>query len=263
MKISVITINYNNINGLRQTIDSVINQTCKDFEYLIIDGGSEDGSIDILKEYAQSITYWVSERDSGIYNAMNKGIERAQGEYCIFMNSGDYFYNNNVLDSVLSMLNGADFYTGKYQAIRSNEAPIIQNPPQYVNLAFLLKGTLCHQATFIKTSLLKYRPYNESYKIVSDWEEFLFEFMYNQRFYQPLPILISVFNLEGISSKNNALAQKERKAIINSYLPTPIQNALIGETELERMIHSLNRNSLYYQYLTFIINLIIKAKKLF
>ena len=174
MKISVITINYNNINGLRQTIDSVINQTCKDFEYLIIDGGSEDGSIDILKEYAQSITYWVSERDSGIYNAMNKGIERAQGEYCIFMNSGDYFYNNNVLDSVLSMLNGADFYTGKYQAIRSNEAPIIQNPPQYVNLAFLLKGTLCHQATFIKTSLLKYRPYNESYKIVSDWEEFMF-----------------------------------------------------------------------------------------
>ena len=114
-----------------------------------------------------------------------------------------------------------------------------------------------------ETSLLKYRPYNESYKIVSDWEEFLFEFMYNQRFYQPLPILISVFNLEGISSKNNALAQKERKAIINSYLPTPIQNALIGETELERMIHSLNRNSLYYQYLTFIIKLIIKAKKLF
>ena len=89
MKLSVITINFNNRDGLRKTIESVVNQTYNDFEYIIIDGGSTDGSVDVIKEYADRIDYWVSEPDKGIYNAMNKGIDVAKGEYCIFMNSGD------------------------------------------------------------------------------------------------------------------------------------------------------------------------------
>lgn len=97
MKFSIITINYNNCEGLEKTIQSVIEQSYKGYEYIVIDGGSTDGSIDIIKKYEPSITFWVSEKDSGIYNAMNKGIRHSTGEYLNFMNSGDTFYEPEVL----------------------------------------------------------------------------------------------------------------------------------------------------------------------
>ena len=100
MKYSVITINYNNREGLKHTIDSVVCQTYTDFEFIIIDGGSTDGSVEIIREYEEHITYWVSEKDHGIYHAMNKGVAQAHGDYCIFMNSGDCFHSSYVLDSI-------------------------------------------------------------------------------------------------------------------------------------------------------------------
>lgn len=90
MKISIITINYNNIEGLKQTVESVLSQTYIDKEYIVIDGGSKDGAVDFLKSQ-NKITYWVSEKDGGLYNAMNKGIRKLSGDYVIFMNSGDVF----------------------------------------------------------------------------------------------------------------------------------------------------------------------------
>ena len=104
MYYSVITINYNNCNGLRHTIESVVNQTFRNFEYIVVDGGSTDGSVEVIKEYETNINYWISEHDGGIYNAMNKGIAQAHGEYCIFMNSGDLFYYDAVLFSVANDL---------------------------------------------------------------------------------------------------------------------------------------------------------------
>ena len=89
MRLSIITINYNNREGLRKTIESVVNQTYRNFEYIIIDGGSTDGSVEVVKEYADRISYWVSEPDNGIYNAMNKGVLAANGKYIQFLNSGD------------------------------------------------------------------------------------------------------------------------------------------------------------------------------
>ena len=97
MRYSIITINYNNRDGLRKTIESVVNQSCRDIEYIVIDGGSTDGSVEVIEEYAGKIDYWVSERDKGIYNAMNKGLAQAHGEYLNFMNSGDCFHDNDVL----------------------------------------------------------------------------------------------------------------------------------------------------------------------
>ena len=91
MKYSIITINYNHIEGLKRTIDSVISQTSSNYEYIIIDGGSTDGSVNIIKEYKEHLVYWISEKDNGVYHAMNKGVAQAQGDYCIFMNSGDCF----------------------------------------------------------------------------------------------------------------------------------------------------------------------------
>lgn len=92
-KLSIITVNLNNKDGLQKTIESVISQTCKDFEWIIIDGGSVDGSKDIIEKYSKEIDYWVSESDQGIYHAMNKGILRSHGEYLLFLNSGDYLFD--------------------------------------------------------------------------------------------------------------------------------------------------------------------------
>ena len=113
MKYSIITVNFNNKEGLRKTIESVIRQSFRDFEYIVIDGGSTDGSADILKEYDAQIDYWVSEPDKGIYNAMNKGIVQAKGEYLNFMNSGDYFYDNQVLQHVADYGYDTDFIVGR------------------------------------------------------------------------------------------------------------------------------------------------------
>ena len=100
MKFSVITINYNHKDGLRSTIESVVRLRHIDYEFIIIDGGSTDGSVDIIKQYAANITYWVSEKDKGVYHAMNKGVAMSKGEYLIFMNSGDCFHSPDALNAV-------------------------------------------------------------------------------------------------------------------------------------------------------------------
>ena len=112
MKYSIITVNYNNKEGLRKTIESVIHQTFRDFEFIVIDGGSIDGSVDVLKEYDSQIDFWVSEPDGGIYQGMNKGIKKATGEYLNFMNSGDCFYSSDVLEKVTGYQYDTDFIVG-------------------------------------------------------------------------------------------------------------------------------------------------------
>ena len=114
MKLSIITINFNNHDGLQKTINSVIAQTWKDFEWIIIDGGSTDGSKNLIEQYDKYITYWISESDKGIYNAMNKGIKIARGDYLQFLNSGDYFYNEKVIEKFCNRNNIWKCYTSKY-----------------------------------------------------------------------------------------------------------------------------------------------------
>ena len=111
VKITIITINFNNCEGLGKTIDSVVSQSCHDYEYIVIDGGSTDGSVNVIKDNADNIDYWVSEKDDGIYNAMNKGIDHATGEYCLFLNSGDTLHDCEVIASVVPVLE-ADIVVG-------------------------------------------------------------------------------------------------------------------------------------------------------
>ena len=112
MKLSIITINFNNCEGLQKTIESVVSQSFKDFEWIVIDGGSTDGSRELLEQYADHITYWVSELDKGVYNAMNKGIKVAKGEYVNFMNSGDVYASASILEDVFSTSHTADVLYG-------------------------------------------------------------------------------------------------------------------------------------------------------
>ena len=106
--LSIITINYNNVLGLKRTLESVTGQSYSNFEYIVIDGGSTDGSKEHILKYSDKISYWISEPDRGIYHAMNKGIAKASGEYLLFMNSGDLFYNNFILNEVIDDISKYD-----------------------------------------------------------------------------------------------------------------------------------------------------------
>ena len=112
MKISIITVCFNAVGVIEKTILSVISQTYNDVEYIIIDGGSTDGTLDIVKKYENYIAYWISEPDSGIYNAMNKGVKYATGLYCNFMNAGDFFINEKVLENIFTSNRNEDLISG-------------------------------------------------------------------------------------------------------------------------------------------------------
>ncbi|MGM9692686.1 MAG: glycosyltransferase family 2 protein [Alloprevotella sp.] len=200
MKISVITINYNNRDGLDRTIQSVLSQSARDYEYIVIDGASTDGSIDVIKHYAGRIDKWVSEPDTGIYNAMNKGIARAEGDYCLFMNSGDTFHGADILLRVIPLLQGGDFYSGDLCFMFKK--PQVKRAPQRISAYYMFHRALFHQATFIRTPLLKEMPYTETYRIVSDWEQMLREIVFNNRSYQRLDFIVADFDTSGISSQD-------------------------------------------------------------
>ena len=112
MKLSIITINYNNLAGLRKTVESVLAQTYREFEYIVIDGASTDGSAEYVRAQADKLTYWVSEQDTGIYNAMNKGVRAATGEYVLMLNSGDFLVDEYVVERILPELDGTDIVQG-------------------------------------------------------------------------------------------------------------------------------------------------------
>lgn len=200
MKLSVITINYNNRDGLRKTVESVVNQTCRDFEYIVIDGGSTDGSVDVIKQYADNIDYWVSEPDKGIYNAMNKGIAVAHGEYLNFMNSGDCFYNCNSIAEFVNLQanedivfgNMVDSNTGKRMGCISSDN---------ITAADFLNASLPHQASFIhKDAFEKYGLYDEKYKIASDWKFFFCAIVFMSAPIKYVNITFAKYDNEGIST---------------------------------------------------------------
>ncbi len=214
-KCTVITINYNNCNGLRKTIESVINQTCKDFEYIIIDGGSTDGSVDIVNSYLDKIDYWISERDNGCYHAMNKGIKVASGEYVIFMNSGDYFYTNDVIDKFVKENPTEDVVCGDMFL----SLGCIDYVPSKLSLRYFFESNLPHQACFIKTSIQKKYPYNESFKIVSDYEFFIKTLILDNCTYRKINKIISYFDFNGISNNKIELRNQERNIVLASMFP--------------------------------------------
>jgi len=231
-KLSIITVNLNNSTGLLKTIKSVVSQTFSDYEYIIIDGGSTDGSVDIIKQYADKITYWVSEPDKGIYNAMNKGILQAKGEYCLFLNSGDYLYSKDVLYNVF-IVNYC-----KEDIITGNSFPIYPNQPtklskgraydrkqkgESLTLYDMYKGTINHCSSFIKRKLFdKYGLYDENYKIVSDWIFFLKVIGLYGIQVEYADVIISCFDKTGISSCNRKLLEIEREKALESCIPHSI-----------------------------------------
>ena len=215
MKYSIITVNYNNKEGLRKTIESVIHQTFRDFEYIIIDGGSTDGSVDVLKENDAQIDYWVSEPDGGIYQGMNKGIKKATGEYLNFMNSGDCFYANDILEKVSQYNSNADFIVGKdyHYNSETHQGHASIQPPRMTMIHFFV-ATLDHQSSFIKRDLFENSLYDEGHRLVSDWIFFTEKIIKEQKKVQFIPDIACRREEGGLSEQQWENNQKE----INQYL---------------------------------------------
>ena len=218
MRFSVITINYNDKIGLERTINSVINQTNNDYEYIIIDGESTDGSVDVIKRHADHINYWVSEKDKGVYNAMNKGVAQAHGDYLIFMNSGDCFHSPVALDSFKEYKE--DIICGK--VLKGNVQKPSGPKKSTITLVDLIRGSLPHQAMFIKRELLIAHPYDENYKIMSDWKFCLETIVYGNCTFRACDIIVADYDTSGISTNSNGLLPKERNMILQEMFPPRI-----------------------------------------
>lgn len=219
MLFSIITINYNNDEGLRQTIDSVVSQNYHDYEYLIIDGGSTDESINIIRSFSDKIDYWVSEKDRGIYHAMNKGVAQAHGEYCIFMNSGDCFYNNSVLELVDESKIREDVVVGK--VVINDKNNLISPPPPSGELTMyhLYSGSIPHQGSFIRTNLLRKYPYDENLRISSDWKFFVQALIIDNCSIRYINQYVARYDLDGVSASNPDLMRKEKELVLENLFP--------------------------------------------
>ena len=221
MEYSIITINYNNKAGLQRTIDSVVNQSYHEFEYIIIDGGSTDGSAETISKYEKSIDYWISEHDDGIYNAMNKGVAQAHGKYCLFMNSGDCFYDNNVLERVARLNCNEDILVGKVVTMETKHQ-IFLPPLREISLYYLYSENIPHQGTFIKTELLRRYPYDETLQIVSDWKFFVQTIIIDNCSFKYIDEFVSQFDMEGISTSNPEQTWKEKEQVLAEIFPARV-----------------------------------------
>lgn len=236
--ISIITINFNNAAGLEQTIQSVVAQSFSDYEYIIIDGASTDKSVEIIQQYANHITYWVSEPDKGIYNAMNKGINRSRGRYVAFMNSGDIYLNNNILGLVAGTLTNeqADVFYGQ---IIVNEQGIDRTVvyPEILTLDYQRNMVINHQACFFYTQTMReLGGYNEQYRLAADYAYYLQAVIANKTFF---PILFPLvrYDVSGISSVRMDEYRKEMRIVWDAIVPALITQSVDQSIQQSERLH--------------------------
>jgi glycosyltransferase involved in cell wall biosynthesis len=226
MKLSIITINRNNAEGLRKTMVSVLSQTYRDFEYIIIDGASSDHSVDVIKELESEEVRelvgfnWISEPDLGVYNAMNKGIKKAMGEYLLFLNSGDFLIAPDVIERVMAHCNGADILCARCNVSDNGKVLWKSNPPEKVTFGTLYTVGLAHQSTFIKRMLFETCGlYREDFRYNSDIAFWYKAIIDNGATTQRIDVITTDYNLDGISSKEheNPQFKKEKLEILAPY----------------------------------------------
>jgi glycosyltransferase involved in cell wall biosynthesis len=213
-KLSIITICYNDLQGLKKTVESVKGQSFTDFEYILIDGGSTDGTTEFIRDNEAVFTHCVSEKDHGIYNAQNKGWKLASGDYCLFLNSGDFLCDSEVLSSVFKAQPTADLVYG--DILVDNGRDPLYRLGQHDPFTFedMIYTTLFHPATFIRKSLLeRQNGYDEGFRIVADYDFFLRALFVTKCTTRYLSIPITVFNTAGVGSDpaNKVLHDAERK----------------------------------------------------
>lgn len=217
MKFSIITINLNNKVGLEKTIKSVLSQTFKDYEFIIIDGNSTDGSKDVIEKYQSFISYSVSEPDGGIYEAMNKGTSVAQGDYCNFLNSGDCYHDSTVLEHISKMDQRADVLTG------CHDLSFGRNAGEHgVTMLDLFRWSYNHQESFIKRELCIKYPYDVKYRLAADRKFFIEAFVKHNCTLSFTKKLIIDVEPGGASSRHLDECEREILQILHEFLPPRI-----------------------------------------
>ncbi|MBR3449808.1 MAG: glycosyltransferase [Bacteroidales bacterium] len=220
MKLSIITINWNNREGLRQTMDNVLSQTARDqFEYVVVDGGADDGSgVMLEKEYDGKLDKWTSQPIKPIYRKMNMGVQMATGDYCLFLNSGDALNDPDVVKDVLPHLDGShDMVIGTIFEGKSRT-----RVPDVITYLWMYKASIPHSAAFIRRELLLQRPYDENLVIVSDWKFFLQTLILDNVSYKLIDRDISYFDQTGISSTRPLQVEEERRKVLDELIPPRI-----------------------------------------
>lgn len=242
MILSIVTINYNNAEGLRKTLDSVIAQTYKAIEHIIVDGGSTDSSVEVIREYEDQLRIakskinlkWISEKDNGIYHAMNKGLCKATGSYIQILNSGDILAAADVTDRMVREVellqypailygNMLKSYDGKKIINRDTCGNGMYTPESFL---YFYKGTLNHDCAYIRRDLFeKYGLYNEQMKICSDWEWYVRAIVLGgvKPIYKNIDV--TIFDMNGVSEsygKNAELIKKERREYLEKILPPTV-----------------------------------------
>jgi glycosyltransferase involved in cell wall biosynthesis len=240
MKLSVITINFNNKQGLEKTCESVFAQSYRNFEYLVIDGGSTDGSVEVIKNYELRMTNgelpdrafrWVSEPDNGIYHAMNKGIKQGRGEYCYFLNSGDSLASDEALAKIFAVDSSESFICGNYLLDKKGQLELntpYKNRDWLFSLYDIYSGFLAHQAFFIKREMFdKYGLYDESLRIMSDWKLFFIAIGIHGESVAYKDIAVSVYDTEGLSSRiGGKVLYEEKLKVAQEELPLQLAQKL-------------------------------------
>ena len=241
IKLSIITINYNNAEGLRKTLASVASQTYADIEHVIVDGGSTDGSVEVIREYEQSLASrlsplasnlkWVSEPDKGIYNAMNKGIRMATGEYIEILNSGDILFDANVTQRMIEHLdqinsqneNPIGILYGNMIKVNTQGKVVGKSGYTEYSLRQFYSSTLNHDCAYIRRDLFEeYGLYDEQLKIVSDWKWYLQAIGLGRVKPEYVDIDVTIFDDGGISETNLALRYAERRKVLEEVLPPAV-----------------------------------------
>jgi len=262
--ISIITINRNNRLGLQSTVRSVIEQNTKSFEYIIIDGCSTDGSVGVIHQYDEFINYWVSEKDNGVYHAMNKGIKHAKGKYLMFLNSGDTLFNSTVVSELLKSIleyKYVDIFYGDvfmFNSLHKELNEVVKKMPADLDILFFKNNTINHQASLFKNSLFKeFGFYPEEYKMASDYWLYLNSLIQNKDFfYLNLPIV--KYDMGGISAKSFDKYENEMKDIWEKVLPKIILDISKKNDELVAENKRLKAMTNYK-----LVNLAIRLNKIY
>lgn len=242
MKLSIVTINYNNVEGLRKTLASVASQTCRDIEHIIIDGGSTDGSVDVIREYESTnrssvhplTVIWSSEKDKGIYDAMNKGVHKATGDYVWILNSGDCAATLDTIELIMHVLNQSSIdillgnkihvFPGRKGERGKRKVEGGKPLPMDVSMMTFYTGTVPQDAAFVKRELFeKYGYFDDKMNICADWKLYLNMIAFGGVLPMYVNIDVVLFDMTGISNENHELRLAERKAYLEEVLPASIR----------------------------------------
>lgn len=270
MTLTIITINRNNAAGLEKTMRSVVSQTCKDFEYVVIDGASTDQSVDVIRGLEVSFgsrLKWISEPDNGIYSAMNKGIGLASGDYLQFLNSGDCLTSEDVTERMMRALDENTFPPILYgNMLKDMPAGKVMRDRCFAgkDITFLgfYTGTLNHSPAYIKKDLFKkFGVYDESLKIVSDWKWYLQVIILGGVKPVYTDIDVTLFDMNGISETNKSLDKAERRKVLKELIPFTILADYDNWSFPISQMRRLKRHPWAYQVVWFLERCLFKMEK--